>query len=284
MSNLKPNSVVACLDCPEHVQAVLNASLWASTRLQAPIGLLYAMPNVHQKSAINYSGCLNIDDESHLLDQFTNQEHLTSCELKTQGKILLHQASSYCAQQNAKQNVYTLYRHETLGKSIDYINDKAQLMVIGHHVTCKVTLSELVRISHCPILVTHAAFTPPNEALFAFDNRMTAHKMLNWLCKTQLIRTMTVHIVMVGKDTPENRDALREAYARLKQAGIQCKKQLLDYRDVSAAISYYQSEHNIGLLMSGAFGQSRLRQLLQGSDTKKLLGCVKTPYLLFPKF
>ncbi|GAA0322962.1 universal stress protein [Psychrobacter aestuarii] len=284
MSNLKPNSVIACLDCPEHVQAVLDASMWASSRLQASIGLLYAMPNVHQKSAINYSGCLNIDDESYLLDQFTNQEHLTSCELKTQGKILLRQASSYCEQQLHKQSVYTLYRHETLGKSIDYIDDKAQLMVIGHHVACKVALSELVRSSHCPILVTHAPFSPPSEALFAFDNRVTAHKMLNWLCKTPLVRTMTIHIVMVGKETTENCDALREAYARLRQAGIRCKRQLMDSRDVSAALSYYQAEHNIGLLMSGAFGQSRLRELLQGSDTKKLLDCVQTPYLLFPKF
>ena len=283
MSNLKPNSVIACLDCPEHVQAVLNASMWASTRLQAPIGLLHSMPNLQQKAAINYSGCLNIDDESHLLDQFTHQEHLSNCELKAQGKILLSQAATYCTQQHHKRAIYTLYRHETLGQSIDYIDDQAQLMVIGHHVTCKSTLSQLVRISHCPILVTHAPFLSPTTALFAFDNRVTAHKMLDWLCKTALIRTLTVHVVMVGKENSENRDALREAYARLRQAGIKCKKALLDSRDVCAAINYYQSEHDIGLLMTGAFGQSRLRELLQGSDTEKLLGSTKTPYLLFPK-
>lgn len=283
MSNLKPDSVIACLDCPEHVQAVLNASMWASTRLQAPIGLLHSMPSLQQKAAINYSGCLNIDDESQLLDQFTNQEHLNNCELKAQGKILLSQASTYCTQQLHKRAIYTLYRHETLGKSIDYIDDKAQLMVIGHHVTCKSTLSQLVRLSHCPILVTHAPFLNPTTALFAFDNRVTAHKMLDWLCKTALIRTLTIHVVMIGKENSENCDALREAYARLRQAGIKCKKTLIDSRDVCAALNYYQTEHNIGLLMTGAFGQSRLRELLQGSDTEKLLGSTKTPYLLFPK-
>lgn len=107
--------------------------------------------------------------------------------------------------------------------------------------------------------------------------------MLDWLCKTPLVRALTVHIVMVGKDSSANCDALREAYARLKQAGISCKKALLDSRDVSAALHYYQSEHSIGLLMTGAFGQSRLRELLRGSDTEKLLGSTKTPYLLFPK-
>lgn len=283
MSNLKPDSVIACLDCPDHVQAVLKASMWAATRLQVPIGLLHSVPSLQQKAAVNYSGCLNIDDENTLLEQFTNKEHLSNCELKAQGKLLLHQATTYCEQQRQKLKTYTLHRHENLSESIDYVDDKAQLIVIGHHVTCKSTLSRLIRVSLRPILVTHAPFSPPTTALFAFDNSPTCHKMLNWLCKTPLIRALTVHIVMVGKENSENCDALREAYARLKQAGIKSKKALLDCRDVTAALNYYQTENDIGLLMSGAFGQSRLRELLQGSDTEKLLVSTQTPYLLFPK-
>lgn len=283
MSNLKPDSVIACLDCPEHVQAVLDASMWASARMQVPIGLLHAVPSQQQKAAINYSGCLNIDDESMLLDQFISHEHLSNAELKAQGKLLLHQAASYCEQHWHKRKLYTLHRHENLSESIDYVDDKAQLIVIGHKVTCRSNLTQLVRLSHCPILVTHAPFLPPTTALFAFDNRPTSHKMLNWLCKTSLVRALTIHVVMVGKDSATNCDALREAYARLKQAGISCKKVLINSRDVSAALTYYQQEHEIGLLMTGAFGQSRLRELLQGSETKKLLGSTQTPYLLFPK-
>ncbi|MGO1250851.1 universal stress protein [Psychrobacter sp.] len=283
MSNLKPDSVIGCLDCPEHVQAVLEASMWAATRLQAPIGLLHAAPSLQQKAAVNYSGCLNIDDENNLLEQFTTKEHIGNCELKAQGRLLLHQATTYCEQQRQKIKTYTLHRHEHLNESIDYVDDKAQLIVIGHHVTCKSTLSQLIRVSHCPILVTHAPFLPPKTALFAFDNSPTCHKLLNWLCKTSLFRSLTVHIVMVGKKTSGNCDALREAYARLKQAGIKSKKALLNSHDVASALHYYQNENDIGILMSGAFGQSRLRELLRGSDTEKLLGSTKTPHLLFPK-
>lgn len=257
--------------------------MWASTRLQAPIGLLHSAPSLQQKAAVNYSGCLNIDDENALLEQFTSKEHLSNCELKAQGRLLLSQATTYCEQQRRKLKTYTLHRHEHLNQSIDYVDDKAQLIVIGHHVTCKSTLSQLIRVSHCPILVTHAPFLTPTTALFAFDNSPTCHKLLNWLCKTPLVRALTVHIVMVGRENSDNCDALREAYAKLKQAGIKSKKTLLDCRDVAAALNYYQNQNDIGLLMTGAFGQSRLRELLQGSDTKKLLVSTKTPYLLFPK-
>ena len=257
--------------------------MWSSMRLRAPIGLLHSVPSLQQKAAVNYSGCLNVNDENALLEQFTSKEHLSNCELKAQGRLLLSQATSYCEQQRHKLTTYTLHRHENLNQSIDYVDDKAQLIVIGHKVTCKSTLDQLIRVSHCPILVTHAPFLPPTTALFAFDNSPTCHKLLNWLCKTPLIRTLTVHIVMIGKETSDNCDALREAYARLKQAGIKSKKTLLDCRDVASALNYYQDQNDIGLLITGAFGQSRLRELLQGSDTKKLLGSTKTPYLLFPK-
>ncbi len=283
MSNLKPDSVIACLDCPDHVQAVLDASMWAAMRLHVPIGLLHSIPSVQQKAAINYSGCLNIDDESYLLEQFTAKEHLSNGELKAQGRLLLHQAGAYCVQHHPTRQTYTLHRHEQLSESLDYVDDKAQLVVIGHEVTCKSTLSQLIRLSHCPVLVTPAPFLPPTTALFAFDNRATSHKMLDWLCKTSLTRNLTIHIVMIGRDTSENCDALREAYARLKQAGISCKKKLIESRDACAALNYYQREQQIGLLMTGAFSQPRLLELLRGSDTKKLLGSTKTPYLLFPK-
>ena len=112
---------------------------------------------------------------------------------------------------------------------------KSQLIVIGHKVTCKSTLDQLIRVSHCPILVTHAPFLPPTTALFAFDNCVTYSPDARLVVQNSFDPRLTVHIVMVGKNNNDNCDALREAYARLKQAGINTKKALLDCRDVSAA-------------------------------------------------
>ena len=283
MTNLKPDSIIACLDCPDHVQAVLDASLWTAKYLRAPIGLLHAMPNSHHSSAVNYSGCLTADSESQLLQQFTTEGNLSNAQLKDQGKELLKQAEQYCHHKKPNKTVYSIHRHTTLAESIDYVDDVAQLLVIGHQVTCKHTLAQLIRASVCPILVTHAPFSPPKSALFAFDDRPTCHALLNWLCANTLIRAMTVHVVMIGKETDHNKDALREAYARLKQAGIDCKKALIDSRDVSASLLYYQNKNQLELLMTGAFGESRLRELFYGSDTQKLLGGSQTPYLLYPR-
>ncbi|MEL0621463.1 universal stress protein, partial [Psychrobacter proteolyticus] len=68
-------------------------------------------------------------------EQITSKEHLSNCELKAHGRVLLSQATSYCEQQSHKLKTYTLHRHEILNQSIDYGDDQAQLIVIGHHVT-----------------------------------------------------------------------------------------------------------------------------------------------------
>ncbi|WP_019672138.1 universal stress protein [Psychrobacter lutiphocae] len=285
MSNLRPDSVIACLDFPDYVHAVLNGSLWAAKALRAPIGLLHAAPSVYHKSAVDYSGCLIGDDGDTLLNQLAQEEKDSNSKLRDQGRLLLKQAESYCQQHQGRyqHQIYTLHRHASLAESLDYVDNSAQIIVIGHQVTCKDTLSQLVRASRCPILVTHEVFHTPKTALFAFNNRPTSLALLDWLCSSSLIRNLSLHVVMVGEDNERNKDALREAYARLKQVGIDCKKELLEGRDVTATLTFYQQQHELDLLITGAFGESRLHELLHGSNTRKLLKTSRTPYLLYPR-
>ena len=285
MSNLKPQSIIACLDCPNHVQAVLDASMWAAKAMEAPIGLLYAAPSVHYKEAVDYSGCLVADDGNHILNQLTLEEKDSNGKLRDQGRLLLKQAGSYIEQNQGRKlhQFYKLHRHSSIAESLDYVDETARLVVIGHQVTCKHTLSQLIRASRCPALVTHQTFKPPKTALFAFDNRPTCLALLEWLCNSPLVRNLTLHVVMVGSENETNKDALREAYARLKQAGISCKKALIQGRDITASLIHYQRQNQLGMLITGAFGESRLHELLHGSETRKLLKSSETPYLLYPK-
>ncbi|WP_296205736.1 universal stress protein [Psychrobacter sp. UBA3962] len=285
MSNLRADSVIACLDAPSHVQAVLEASMWAAKNLHAPIGLLHAAPTVQHKEALDYSGYLVADDGTNLLNQLTLEEKDSNGKLRDQGRLLLKRAHRYCERHQGryKHQIYYLHRHASIAESLDYVDESAQLVVLGHQVTCKDTLSQLIRASRCPALVTHESFKIPKTALFGFDNRPTCHHLLDWLCDTALIRNLNLHVVMVGEETERNKEALREAYARLTQSGINCKKSLIAGNDVTNALITYQHQNKLDLLITGAFGESRLHELLHGSNTRKLLKASQSPYLLYPK-
>lgn len=283
MSNIKPDSIIALLDDPEHIQVVLDTSIWVAGRMKSPIGLLHSCPSNHRKQAVDYSGCLTIDNEEQMLNDFSDEEYQQNLALKDSGKQLLAKAQAYCAEHYCKQQTYPLQRQCSIDESFDYIDNQAELIITAPKLTCKTTFANVLRHSHCPVLVTHSPFKTPESALLAFDNKETCHRLLDWVSKSPIARNMCIHIVMVGKENTQNCDAIREAYAKLTQAGIKCKKKLLDQRDVASALLYYQKENQLDMLMSGAFGQSRLREWLKGSETEKLLDTHQTPYLLFPK-
>lgn len=303
IDKLEDKRLIACLDCPVYVQAVLDASLWAAAKLDLPINLLHV---THEKSyykthdtTLDYSNFFDLCDQksnqtSTNLDTKIDQKANLSTDfvhskgdlLYQTGEKLLQYAEKYSRDHHKKylaHSITRLHSLETWSESVNKLDEFAELMIIGHHLTCDMTLAQMIRPRHCPILVTPATFVKPQSALFAFDNRPACHRLLAWLCQSPLVRNLQIHVVMVAKPTQENQDALREAYARLKQAGIDSKKALLDCRDVTASLLYYQQQHNLQMLMTGAFGQSRLKSLLKGSATEKFLDTAKTPYLLFPK-
>ncbi len=288
MSNIKEESLIALLDVPEHIQAVLDTSLWVAERLGNPIGLLYSSPSNHKIKAVNYSGCLNMDEEEQMLHNLASEEYQTNLDHKNQGKQLLKNAQDYCKSRGNDKS-YPLHRQCSIEESLGYVDGQVELIITGDNLSCKSSLSKLIRPTHSPILLTQTPFTPPTSALFAFDNKETCHHIIEELITSSLsplIRDIELHIVMVAEDNEHNKDALREAYAKLTQAGIQCCKQIINIshtKDVSTALLNYQQERQLGMLISGAFGQSRLREWLQGSDTEQLLQQHRTPYLLFPK-
>lgn len=250
-STLKPDGIIAFLDAPDTIKTILDSSIWAAQRLHDPITLLYSRPDAQAKQ-----------DSS---------------------KQLLKSATVYCNEHCCKEPIYSLHRHCSMSESLDYVDTSASLIITGRTLTCQSTLANFIRPSHRPILVTADTFITPSSALLAFDNKPTCHRLLDWVVEMPLLRGMTLHVVMVAEITNSNQDALREAYVKLTQAGYKCKKQLIHSRHVASALLYYQQEHKLDMLVSGAFGQSRLRQWLQGSDTEYLLQGSDTAYLLFPK-
>lgn len=292
MNTLRPESIVAFLDAPNTIKSILDSSIWAAQRLHSPIALLYSRPDLQVVNRLK--GHANIPEHSiktKTASQLT-VEQPTNCQLveclkglayDNQGEQLLQSAGIYCNEHFCKEPVYFINRHCSMSESLDYVDTSASLIITGHMLTCELNLANFIRPSHRPILVVADSFVTPSSALLAFDNKPTCHRLVDWLIQSSLLRGMTLHVVMVAEDTPSNQDALRETYAKLTQAGYKCKKHLIYSRHVASALLSYQHDHKLDMLISGAFGQSRLREWLQGSNTEQLLQGSETPYLLFPK-
>lgn len=115
--------------------------------------------------------------------------------------------------------------------------------------------------------------------MLAFDGSPTAYKTVQILATNQLCEGLPIHLVMVGADSEDNREALGKAVSMLLSAGFDVQAQIRQ-GEVEAALHVYQAEHGIDLLVMGAYGHSRIRQFLVGSTTTTMLRTASMPVLL----
>jgi len=143
-------------------------------------------------------------------------------------------------------------------------------------------LERVVRASSKPCLVTSRAFQPIKNVAIAYDGGASCQKALRFLIEDEQLRALNLHLITVTEGGREDQAAatLSEAEAIVKAAGLQPTCQLLG-GIVETAISEYIAEAQIDLLVAGAYGHSRIRELFIGSTTTELLRRCLVPVLCF---
>jgi len=83
----------------------------------------------------------------------------------------------------------------------------------------------------------------------------------------------SVRVVSVDKNSANRRASQAEALAYLRCHGINATEQVIapELRSVGDTLLATAAEHNIGLLVMGAYSHSRLREMLLGGATRDIL-------------
>lgn len=136
-------------------------------------------------------------------------------------------------------------------------------------------LESAVRALHRPILVANAPFVEPQRFMIAFDGSAMGRKTVEMVADSPLLRDLECHVATVGEED----EALRWASERLASAGFQPRTHLLD-GEPAVALTEFAKERNIDLLIMGAYGHSRIRQLVVGSTTTTILRRSTVPVLI----
>lgn len=96
------------------------------------------------------------------------------------------------------------------------------------------------------------------------------------MIESPLLQGLTCYLVMVSNSQNEK---LQEAADWLGKADFSTVVECLP-GDKASVLDEYASEHDIDLIIMGANGYSRIRQLFIGSNTTTLLRTTKAPLLI----
>lgn len=279
------STVVACIDGSLHQEAVVDYASWVSGTVKAPMKFLHNLEE-RQLAPTDLSGNLMPSGREELLEKLVHLENQRSKIMREQGKIMLENAHQR-ALENGAYDVLKLQRHGNLIESLIELEEEIRVLVIGvrgedhgnNERKLGAHLETVIRSLHRPILVVTKSFpsSAPTRCMLAYDGSVAAQKAVEMVATSPLFNLMECHLVNVSKE--QTSPVLQEPVARLEEAGLTVKSTCL-HGEVGPQLLSYQLTHGIELTVMGAFGHSRLRELLFGSVTHRMLLQSKTPLLL----
>ncbi|GHD44265.1 Nucleotide-binding universal stress protein, UspA family [Marinobacter persicus] len=278
--------IVSCIDDSRAAPAVCDYGAWASRHTQAPLMLLHVLDEEKYPSEPDLAGNIGLGSREQLLDELAELDRKRAKLAREHGHHLLDKAEER-VQQSGLTEAVKRQRHGTLVEAIQALEKDTRLFVMGLHGESSSDrdlhpggqLETVIRSAHRPILLVPDEYTDPKSAMVAFDGSEAAFKGVELISTSPVLKGMPLHLVMVGADTADRWEQLKKAEKML--AGLDVEITLaIRAGDVEPALHQYQQEHDIDLLVMGAYGRSRIREFFVGSNTTNMLKTADKPLVI----
>ncbi|TNE62222.1 MAG: universal stress protein [Alphaproteobacteria bacterium] len=280
--------LLALIDGSIYADSVCDLAAWAAKRLDANIRLLHVLGrnNPGHENA-NLSGSIGLGARTALLTELAEHDEQAAKLSLERGRLLLDGAMQHLADAGIAGATGKL-RHGDLVEAVQDFEDEADLIVIGKRgeaadfarLHLGSNLERVVRSAHRPVLVAARAFKPISRFILAFDGGDSAKKAVEHVASSPLFSGLACSLVMVGSETADARAALVAATNRLTDAGIMVDASF-EKGDPEEAIKARVEEDGATLLVMGAYGHSRIRNLIIGSTTSEMVRSCLVPVMLF---
>ena len=263
------NKVYACIDGLANTTAVVDWAAWSAQRLDVPLEFLHVLERDPGRDTVSdYSGAIGLGAQEA-------------------GRQLLAAARAR-AEAAGVARLDARLRHGELVDSVLEMQADARLFVLGGRDSAQQAASlfldhhveQVIRSVRRPVLVASAgAFLAPSSFVMAFDGSDTARQTVTTVARSPLLSGLPVLLAMAGEDEPLGRAQLEAARTELLQAGFTVEVALVPGEPEQVLPALVKAQ-GAALLVMGAHGHSRIRQLIVGSTTTNLLRLSEVPVLI----
>lgn len=281
--------ILACTDASDYARSVCRYSSWLAGLTGARVEALYvsSLWEFELPFLLDLGGSLGASPYQGMTGAL---EEMEDKKAKLVEQAVLRELTE------AKVTVDDLTFHHETGMLVDALDryesgeEAADIIVLGKrgegaeqakdHLGGN--LERVVRAARQPCFVVNREFREIKRATLAYDGSESAQKAVDWIIAEDSLRSIELQVVAVsdGHGDEEISRSLRVAESRLEEAGVAADCHLLT-GDVEDEIADFVRKHDIDLLIMGAYGHSRIRELIIGSTTTDLVRRCKIPVMLF---
>ena len=280
-------NILACIDDSVYADAVCANAAWVSQRTGAAVTVLHVFTPPPKRASTDLSGAIGLGAKSGLLEELTELDESHGRIEQRKGRLMLEHAEQQLRSAGVKQ-IERIHRRGSLVDVIGELEDSMDLLIMGKRgehadfdsLHLGSNLERVARTVHKPLLVSARTFRPIRRFLLAFDGGTSINKALDHISRHPLLQNLECDVLTVGRISTPLRNTLTEIASTLEQAGLKVHTALkTGPRD--QVIGNYVETKNLDLIVMGAYGHSRIRDLIIGSTTTSVIRSCHVPLLLF---
>ena len=275
-------SILVCTDGSAHGSAACEYAIYLTQKLKGQLSALHVLDSRMLEGPLmsDISGWVGAQPFGNQLEQFR-------ALLQQRGETIMAAVAARCAEAGVAPTSMTKMGHPISVILEEEIHN--ELLVIGQQGEHAEFIGEMmgssvehvVRKSIKPCLVTPAEFKPFTRILAAFDGSGHASRALHEAIELSLGLSLPLSILTVAEDKDfDKANQLTKDGLKLAQAHNCNASHLVAKGPAHAAILDIAEKHKFDLIVMGAYGHGRIREMILGSTTTQLARDSSVPLLL----
>lgn len=274
-------TILVGLDGSEHARTACRYAIWLAEKLEATVVGLHVVDIVSIEGSFfhDISGSLGFEP---YLDFSSKMREV----LHERGKAILEEFRNRATEAGIRHD--TILTMGIVPNEIAEAAKTADLVAIGHRgvnekfVTGLLgsTAENVTRRSPKPVLVCTLQFKEIQNPLLAYDGSQRAAAAMHSAAEFCTVLHLPLTVLTVNRDEAAGNKILQEASTYLKAYPIEVKLELQQTGNAPERIANYLREHRHDLLFIGAYGHSRIIELVLGSTTEYVLRNASCPVFL----
>ncbi len=280
------SKIIALVDGSIYSQSVCDHAAWVATRKGSSVEVIHILGR-NEAAQSDLSGNIGLGARSKLMDELADLDAQSARLAQKRGRAILEDAEKRLREDGVTE-VTTRLRQGDLVEELQAIEGDVDLVIIGkrgeaadfakQHLGSN--LERVVRACKRPVLVASRAFKPVERFMIAFDGGASSMKAVAHIENSKVFAGLKCRLLTIGADKPEIKRALEGAAATLRAVGYDVETEIKQGQP-ETVISETAAKHEIDVLVMGAYGHSRIRNLIIGSTTTAMVQSCHVPILLF---
>lgn len=277
--------LLVCIDGSQYGASCCKYAAWISSKIDVDIEVVYVtdLRQFEVPFVADLSGSLGIQPFQAVMGQLQELE-------KNKADVTLSQAAKLIEASGFSKPIRKTHKTGFLVDSLKELEEEADIIIIGkrgenanfatEHLGS--TMERVARAATKPCFVASREFKEINRVLISYDDGPSCRKAVEFVAKSGLLVNTQIHLVTVSpnEEEEERLRGLKRAEVLLTEAGHSLTCQML-HGEAAPTVIKYVSNNDINMVVMGAYGHNRIRQLIIGSSTTEILQGCHLPILLF---